>query len=76
MDFSALEKFLAQIRVQSWDQNIGFDGAVAIASAIRSAGFTMVPREPPRIAVEAGNWVHEHDGEACYRKMVAAASII
>lgn len=71
-----LENFLAGIEVKSWDQHIGQDGAIAIANAIRSAGYTLVPREPPDKAVEAGNWVHDHDGEVCYRKMVSAASII
>lgn len=38
-----MEEMIAKIRVQSWDQSIGLDGAIAVLNGLRAAGYKVVP---------------------------------
>lgn len=50
--------------------------ALTAAAQLREGaanGWQMVPKEATTAMVEAGMWVHEHEGRDCWRKMRSAA---
>jgi hypothetical protein len=47
--------------------------AAAILTALEAEGMVVVPRIPCMAMIEAGNWLHEHDGRDCWRAMLQAA---
>lgn len=43
MTENTTEQVIAEAYVQSWDQHIGQDGAIAVLNALRAAGLTITP---------------------------------
>lgn len=42
MNPTEIEKTIAKAFVQSWDQHIGLDGAIAVINALRAAGYVVI----------------------------------
>jgi hypothetical protein len=42
---AAIERMIAETFVQSWDQHIGMDGAIAVLNALDAAGLKVVRKD-------------------------------
>ena len=62
--------------VDAWDQHIMADGADAVITALKAAGYVIVPVEPPEEMLKALRNRQNDDGRETWKAMISAVKDI